>query len=520
LVARTGTPWEAPTGPEAYPVRRELRIVGNHALQEVWEDDLALKLHALLDSMDVKWTSTDVVRIRDVEESFAPVILWIGVIPASLSGNDGIIVASKCRELLVEYNIADVNVEIRESVVTHSVGPKLLTPAKTSNPTVDAREPVTTTLGLPICAESTPWAEGTGGFFITEGGSTERLLLVTARHVVFNPGENENKHFEHKGGSKCRNVMLFGNTAFNKYLESIKAEIEGKEIMAKHHLRSIGTIERKGGPTANENRRKVQDELYKARKAIEELDVLYRDILTHWTTPETRILGHIILSPPISVGVGSSGSYTEDWAVIEVDTSKVDTSNFGGNAIDLGTRIPFVKFIRMVCPNRQDTYPYNYPLDRLLRVKDIMPDEEMRHLTALDEDNDPCLMAIKRGNTTGLTVGRANNIFSYARIYYNDNKTETSKEWAILPLDSKSGPFSAKGDSGSVIVDRLGRIGGLLTGGAGATSSLDITYATPISFLLKRMQENGLHEPNINPALATDSQNPLNAEIYFPDLSL
>ena len=64
LVARTGTtPWEVPTGPEAYRKLKELRVVGNHAINEVWEDNLALKLRALLDSMKVKWTSTDVVRI-------------------------------------------------------------------------------------------------------------------------------------------------------------------------------------------------------------------------------------------------------------------------------------------------------------------------------------------------------------------------------------------------------------------------------------------------------------------------
>jgi hypothetical protein len=66
--------------------------------------------------MKVKWTSTDVVRIGNTGEFSAPVILWIRVMPASLSGHDGVIVASKCRELLVEYEIADVDVEIRESV--------------------------------------------------------------------------------------------------------------------------------------------------------------------------------------------------------------------------------------------------------------------------------------------------------------------------------------------------------------------------------------------------------------------
>ena len=73
-------------------------------------------------------------------------------------------------------------------------------------------------------------------------------------------------------------------------------------------------------------------------------------------------------------------------------------------------------------------------------------------------------------------------------------------EFAALPFNSKSGPFSDKGDSGSVIIDGLGRIGGLITSGAGRKGSPDVTYATPINFLLKRMQERGLN-PNIDPVL-------------------
>ena len=120
LVARSSTTqWEAPIGPEAYPRHKVLRIVGNHAIQDVWEGDLALKVHTLLKSMKIKWTSIDIVRIGYDGESSAPVILWIGVIPASLSGGDGTIVAHMCREILEEFGITDVDVEIRESVVTH-----------------------------------------------------------------------------------------------------------------------------------------------------------------------------------------------------------------------------------------------------------------------------------------------------------------------------------------------------------------------------------------------------------------
>lgn len=117
LVARTGrTPWKAPTGLEAYRVLKELRPVGDHPLNAVWEDKLAHRLFDLLKSMKVEWTSTDIVRMRIAGESSAPVILWIGVMPKSFSGDDGVVVASKCQELLREYDIDDVDVEIRESM--------------------------------------------------------------------------------------------------------------------------------------------------------------------------------------------------------------------------------------------------------------------------------------------------------------------------------------------------------------------------------------------------------------------
>ena len=502
LVARTGPPWKQPTGPEAYrTINKELRVVGTHAIKEVWEDNLALKVHALLDSMKVKWTSTDVVRIKDASwlhryrESSAPVILWIGVMPGSLSYPDGSVVASKCRELLVEYDITDVDVEIRESVVTRSAGPKLLAPTDSSHPTSSIRQPFTTTLGFPICAQSTPWAGGTAGFFISEGGNTERLLLVTARHVVFTSPDNS--HFEHKDDSQLRhNIMLFGDASFNEYLESIQAKIKDEARYSQIQERCIMAIEGKDNPAEKEKR---QEELNKTREAVEGLNAFYQDISTRWATSESRVLGHVILSPPINVGVGSE-SYTEDWAIIEVDASKVDIGNFYGNAIDIGTPISALKLTNMMHPNPWNVNSFMPPWRDLLRLKGTIPDKAMRHPTAFKRDNESCLMVMKRGRATGLTIGRANNICSYSRYYYDGDEAETSKEWPILPFDSRSGVFSKTGDSGSVIVDSFGRIGGLIIGGAGTTSSSDITYATPISFLLKCMRDKGL-QPNINPVL-------------------
>jgi len=496
---------EGPTGLEAYHKAKELRAVGKHMLQEVWEDDLALKLHAVLDSMKVKWSSTDVVRILNTADSSSSVILWIGVMPGSLSGDDGVVVASKCLDILRRNNVADVEVEIRESTVTLLDGPRLLPFDLPSSTTVKVREPLTTSLGLPICAQSRPWAEGTGGFFITEDGKPERLLLVTARHVLFKADRNNNKHFEHKDDPY--NVRLFGDSGFTLYLQSIEEEIGTRVHIADVMEKRLVAVQGRDDPAANRERQFVQFQLDDAREAQHDLRLFKQDVLTHWRPSESRVIGRTTLSPPINISFGNEG-YTEDWAVIEIDSSKVNTSNFQGNIIDLSGRITSYDFTRMMNSNSQNAQNFTYPHDGLLRLNGTIPDTDMRKPTSVNQTDEQCLMVIKRGSGSGLTIGRANNIVSYKRYYYGDESDDeyqdTSKEWGIFSYDSKSGAFSDYGDSGSVIVDGLGRIGGLLTGGNGSQdseASVDITYATPITFLLKRLQENGLHKPNVNPTL-------------------
>ena len=151
LVARSGTtPWDVPTSPETYQKLQEFRAAldkpfdldceadiaskrealmdsiklkelrpadSHRKLRDVWEGDLGSKVCTLLDSMEVKWTSIDIVRIGYGGERFAPAVVWIGATPGSLSGDNGATVVSECHKLLVEQDITDVDVEIRESVV-------------------------------------------------------------------------------------------------------------------------------------------------------------------------------------------------------------------------------------------------------------------------------------------------------------------------------------------------------------------------------------------------------------------
>lgn len=495
LVARTGTDiWKPPTGPEPYLRRKELKTVGNHPLKAVWEDKLALQIHNVLESEGVKWTSTDVARIGFVGESIAPVVIWIGVKPSTLSGKDGLAVAKKCKLLLTASKILDVEVEIRESIVTRYAGPNLRKPAFFGDPTAELLDPLTSTLGLSICNTSTPWADGTGGFYVT--GENSKLYLVTARHIVFKPNIENNSTYEHNFSSQPRvNIALFGTAAFDSYVEEIKVAIGRKQMMVKFQERraeeavegSGGMIQRNADEAALQ-RADAERLLKEAKDAIVAFKKLHDDVEKGWAKINDRILGYVRFSPPLKTSAGPN-KYTEDYALIEIDRSKIDVASFTGNAIDLGTRIPLEVFIRLMSPNPKNHF--EYPMDRLFKVQGTIPDEEMRNPTILDQNNDPCLIVTKRGISTGLTVGRVNDFLSYVRNYYDNGDTQTSKEWAVYPYDKKSGPFSNKGDSGSAIIDCSGRLGGLLTGGDGIAESSNVTYATPISFILDSLKANG-----------------------------
>ena len=147
--------------------------------------------------------------------------------PDSISPFDGLKVALQCKGLLEKNDITDVHVELRESIVTLSVGPRFLDPAAfDSDPTVEVRRPLTATLGLNICAGSTSCTEGTGRFYMAEGGDSKRIFLVTARHVVFPPNIVDNNMYEHENPSQSRrNVILLGDGAFKKLVASIRWEI-------------------------------------------------------------------------------------------------------------------------------------------------------------------------------------------------------------------------------------------------------------------------------------------------------
>ena len=93
------------------------------------------------------------------------------------------------------------------------------------------------------------------------------------------------------------------------------------------------------------------------------------------------------------------------------------------------------------------------------------------------------------GESSGTTVGRANGLESFTRTYHEYGIVQTSIEIAVLPYDERRGKFSDRGDSGSIVLARDGRIVGILTGGAGPIERTDITYLSPYWWIEKKIKD-------------------------------
>lgn len=148
----------------------------------------------------------------------------------------------------------------------------------------------------------------------------------------------------------------------------------------------------------------------------------------------------------------------------------------------LGPEIDGTKFIALMYPRIDAPSDFNYPDERLLQLQGILSAKEIHTPNNRNHKNEPMRYVIKRGLTTHTTIGCLTGFESHV-CYHFTLGSRDSVEAAIYPYDNDSGPFSRGGDSGSIIVDALGRFVALLTSGTGPTDSSDITFGSPMYWL-------------------------------------
>jgi hypothetical protein len=145
----------------------------------------------------------------------------------------------------------------------------------------------------------------------------------------------------------------------------------------------------------------------------------------------------------------------------------------------------------MMYPRSGTRTSFKNPDDGQFRINGIVTREVLANPDMYDSKGKPCLIVLKDGCATDLTVGRCTGMESFLR----DEGGNDSIKLAIYNLNQKAGPFAAHRDSGSLIFDGLGRMVGLLHSGRskGGLASAHVTYATPAWWLMDRIKAKYPH---------------------------
>ncbi|KAJ3479855.1 hypothetical protein NLI96_g8766 [Meripilus lineatus] len=158
-VYKNGDAWPVHTGPESQRIIREAHPVYDHPIRATWRA-ICERIYTLLDDKKVLWTSIDPLAFAEAgKEIFSPLLLWIGVQPASLFYEDANTVAEAITFFLDEAGFEGIEIGFRESVVTRSTfDPKMpsFSPLRGSLP--EFRKPFAPTLGLSIAPLNTPYS--------------------------------------------------------------------------------------------------------------------------------------------------------------------------------------------------------------------------------------------------------------------------------------------------------------------------------------------------------------------------
>jgi len=220
------------------------------------------------------------------------------------------------------------------------VGLRLHRPVGDLDPLVDVVGPLTSALGLGISTNAGLGAQGTMAVYIAEGGDSDRLLGLTCRHVLIS-SKDTNVDYVYHPSAPTRDVLLLGKRAFNNLVDSIKVRIGRHGIAIERWRSQIAGFERREQGTdaadvakAGAVRVVTQGLVNNAEVAMDALGELLNQVNQDWNQPNNRVLGHVLRSPAITLGVGPR-RFTEDYGIFQVNRDKLG-EGFQGNKIDLG----------------------------------------------------------------------------------------------------------------------------------------------------------------------------------------
>ncbi|RPD58059.1 hypothetical protein L227DRAFT_655061 [Lentinus tigrinus ALCF2SS1-6] len=216
---------------------------------------------------------------------------------------------------------------------------------------------------------------------------------------------------------------------------------------------------------------------------------LHDEVTKLMSIVDNRVIGRVLFADPIGVSSDGDG-YTRDWAAIKMKPG-ASRDDFQGNKVYIDDKLNNRKFLECMFPHAADRDGARYPDSGLMQLHDVVPAHELTKFKHLNANGDPALAVLKNGMMTGTTMGWLSQLDSLVRRtdLTRGSLDFWSRELTIVPHEAERGAFSEKGDSGSVVFDRGGRVVGMLTGGGGSATSTDVTFATPFCEIEKRIKE-------------------------------
>jgi hypothetical protein len=490
-------------------------------LNAVW-DTVAPQIREFLKARKIRYSAIKTARFvthgEDGKDTLGPVVTWIATHPTTTTAENAHDASPDILALLKANGVEGAVVEWYEGAVEKLSGPHLLRVTDDTNPTHYVRRLFTAAIGMPIATaeREAPDAQGSVTLFFHEnkdkhGAPSAKVFGVSNCHVL---REDTTVAYEFKGaGAPPQHVRLAGFRRFQRGLDEIKACVGGYGTDADLLAREIVELEAK--PKSEDPEEAAEDEaaveakrekLAKVKKDIGVLETFYKDTNSQWGDIARRDIGHVDWAPKISVDV-QGRKYTKDIGTFEVDAAKFK-AQFKGNVVDLGALclifLIFTSYNKkqpsgskftprqltdMFYPQSGSRTTFKSPTNRQLRINGCVTREVLAVPNCLDSSWRPCLIVMKDGNTTDLTVGR----YAGLEAYHCDDLGVESIELAIYNYDRQSGPFSAKGDSGSLIFNGEGHMVGILHSGMPKGGSNHVTYATPAWWAIEQLKPKYLY---------------------------
>ncbi|KAH6902436.1 hypothetical protein BKA70DRAFT_1435169 [Coprinopsis sp. MPI-PUGE-AT-0042] len=432
-----------------------------HPIAPVWDEFLDATAN-YLDASSIPFSAIAGFGMADKDyggpnqapvKAFCPLIVTVGVLPRRVAFEQAKRVALHVKNVILsDAGFGHVDVAIREWRTvplcgTGAGGMKLDFMHPLLDNIAEQRHPFSSTPSLAIAPLAALDVEGSASLYFRLSNDSDDVFLLTAAHVVRPLSSSSGISTRTSQDVRPEKVISLGVKVYSDASEDISSTISGLENDLKYRENDIERPRRElaGG----EDTQGVSTQSQIAKHGC--------------SSVENRIIGTVLHADPIGPTQGSSGA-TLDWAAVKVDHDKFNWPDFGGNKI----------FI-----------------DGLIQVTGTVPEHELRSPKILNDTNDRAMPVHKTGRATGTTFGWVNGLKTLAR-HRNVNGTFfDSRELTIIPYNDYSGSFSGRGDSGSAIFDRKGRVVGMMTSASQGVNleRIDLTYATPFYELESRIKE-------------------------------